>query len=323
MNDVKASPPRQPRSSGALRTGNAPLLAAGGAGSDFPKASSVFQRLRNLSRSQSDGQASSVSSQWRQSQTPQGTNMPSLSLAAIVKLKLAAAKLKPDVADSSEEERFLNATAMPVPGSYRAIFDGGAPEDATWLETVRDWVLGIFVHPTMNGIFLYVALVVVLCIVSNGLIIAYTILGLFLNVDNGWDEVAPTCIACAAQKNLTLTNMMVPECPNLKTPNFCTINQEIFNLCIKTFVVLFSYINVLPIPWRLSIAHHVFCSHRSSEAGLDFCTHRHTRGAHLHAARLPAWGARSPDCGALTPACGAHSPELRCGIQRVRGLHQV
>ena len=43
-----------------------------------------------------------------------------------------------------------------------------------------------------------------------------------------------------------------------------------FNTCIKAFVVLFSYINFLPIPWRVSCFHHVYCSRRPSEEGVDF-----------------------------------------------------
>ena len=31
-----------------------------------------------------------------------------------------------------------------------------------------------------------------------------------------------------------------------------------FDLCIKAFVILFCYINSLPIPWRVPIAVHVF-----------------------------------------------------------------
>jgi hypothetical protein len=43
-----------------------------------------------------------------------------------------------------------------------------------------------------------------------------------------------------------------------------------FNTCIKAFVVLFSYINFLPIPWRVSCFHHVYCSRRPNEEGVDF-----------------------------------------------------
>ena len=38
----------------------------------------------------------------------------------------------------------------------------------------------------------------------------------------------------------------------------------------ESFTVLFSYINGLPIPWRLAIFHHVWCSGRPTAPGLDF-----------------------------------------------------
>ena len=36
----------------------------------------------------------------------------------------------------------------------------------------------------------------------------------------------------------------------------CTLGQWWFNVCIKAFTIIFSYVNFLPIPWRLAIAHH-------------------------------------------------------------------
>ena len=41
-------------------------------------------------------------------------------------------------------------------------------------------------------------------------------------------------------------------------------------MCVKAFVSLFSYINFLPIPWRLAILHHATCSRRRTGAGYDF-----------------------------------------------------
>ena len=42
------------------------------------------------------------------------------------------------------------------------------------------------------------------------------------------------------------------------------------NTCIKAFTVLFSYINFLPIPWRLAILHHSTCTRRDNRVGHDF-----------------------------------------------------
>ena len=41
-------------------------------------------------------------------------------------------------------------------------------------------------------------------------------------------------------------------------------------MCSKAFTALFSYINFLPIPWRLAILHHAWCSSRPMGVGLDF-----------------------------------------------------
>lgn len=48
------------------------------------------------------------------------------------------------------------------------------------------------------------------------------------------------------------------------------MNQLWFNRSIKAFTVLFSYINFLPIPWRVAIFNHVWLSRRPSGAGVDF-----------------------------------------------------
>ena len=98
----------------------------------------------------------------------------------------------------------------------------------------------------------------------------FTIFGIFFGVDNGWGDVDSACLACAAVLNITVDRMHVPQCATVPTPHFCTINEEVFNFNVKGFVILFSYINGLPIPWRLSIAAHLFCSSRPSHEGVDF-----------------------------------------------------
>jgi len=102
-------------------------------------------------------------------------------------------------------------------------------------------------------------------------------LGLFLGVPNGWGEFKQECLDLAAQYNQTLGPQSIPTPPNSEwgwsqhsTVEDCTLNQLWFNRCIKVFTILFSYINFLPIPWRLSIMHHVTCSGRECEAGCDF-----------------------------------------------------
>lgn len=42
--------------------------------------------------------------------------------------------------------------------------------------------------------------------------------------------------------------------PNTPRPTgSCTVGQQWFNTCIKVFTIVFSYINLLPVPWRIAI----------------------------------------------------------------------
>ena len=58
----------------------------------------------------------------------------------------------------------------------------------------------------------------------------------------------------------------------------CNMSQYVFNVCTKVVMVLLTYVNVLPIPWRVSIFVQV-CGHKEGSAwfsrrpfepGLDF-----------------------------------------------------
>ena len=116
-----------------------------------------------------------------------------------------------------------------------------------------------------------------IAVVGFGLIIGWAALGLFMDIDNGWTETLPECLTHlnnSLASNLTEYDgrpLSVPTALNgLPLANFCSLNQWWFNYCVKAFVVLFSYINFLPIPWRVSILQHVYCSKRPSHEGVDF-----------------------------------------------------
>ena len=64
--------------------------------------------------------------------------------------------------------------------------------------------------------------------------------------------------------------LLTPANLHATTPALSRLTQFWFNLCIKAFVILFCYINFLPIPWRVSIAVHVFGTLRDCGTGLDF-----------------------------------------------------
>ena len=199
-------------------------------------------------------------------------------MGGVLGLVLMAKKL--EKRDPSRDELALNAGAMPVPADLARALNQQAPSDATQLERGRDAVLAVFARPRVNRAFLLLAMMTVVCIVVAAAVMGWAILGLFLRLHNGWSTVDAACSACAAVANLTLASMpqFVPDvqkrCPSLSLaqPAYCTYNQWVFNACIKAFTVLFSYINFLPIPWRLAIAHHAFCSTRTRQrtVGVDF-----------------------------------------------------
>jgi hypothetical protein len=57
--------------------------------------------------------------------------------------------------------------------------------------------------------------------------------------------------------------------------DFCNLNQQMFNVCIKVIVMVLTYINALPIAWRVAIMVDAWMevfnmSSRPSGAGCDF-----------------------------------------------------
>ena len=107
--------------------------------------------------------------------------------------------------------------------------------------------------------------------------------GLYFGYHSSWSEVWPECEQYLRLNQTELddlalppTNLTVviwqgiPKVNGQYVAHFCSLNQRWMNLCVKAFVTLFSYVNFLPIPWRLAILHHVWCSSRCSDAGLDF-----------------------------------------------------
>jgi hypothetical protein len=152
-----------------------------------------------------------------------------------------------------------------------------APANATFLERCRDHTLAFFCRPLVASIFIFLALCVLVTIVFWGLMIAWSIIGLYLKFDNGWTQMSQECLELAASYNQTLSPKDIPRPPEARwgwsrnSPvDYCNENQRWFNLSIKWFTGCFSYINFLPIPWRLAIFHHVWLSHRSKETGVDF-----------------------------------------------------
>ena len=185
----------------------------------------------------------------------------SLHTAASTASPLESARLKPQLAP---------LPGMPVPAALSSSrYHKGPPDDANWLELLRDGVLNCFAAKRARRIFLMGSVLVLVAVLVWGAIVAWAFLGLFLGLHNGWSEYSDECVQAARRNNHTLDPHYLPPC-DPSCAEFCTLNQFYFNASIKAFVIIFSYINFLPIPWRLSILHHVFCSRRASQAGVDF-----------------------------------------------------
>jgi hypothetical protein len=160
---------------------------------------------------------------------------------------------------------------MPVPAALTSSrYDRGPPPDAHFLELARDKLLFAMAGKKARLVFMSLSIAVVIIVLIWGLIVFWAFLGLFLGfTTNGWGEELPECLAQATRDNKTLYPLYVPTCDYERGLTYCNLNQYYFNASIKAFVIIFSYINFLPIPWRLSILWHVFCSRRKATPGSD------------------------------------------------------
>ena len=97
---------------------------------------------------------------------------------------------------------------MPLPATASQYLRREAASDETLksmgmeskgcVEMLRDAVLRFFAHRLVLRITLTLSILTILCVIGWGLVIAWTILGLFLGVDNGWNRYMPACVALAA-----------------------------------------------------------------------------------------------------------------------------
>lgn len=154
------------------------------------------------------------------------------------------------------------------------------------LERLRDCVLRCLDRRDVRVLLFFANLVVAFGLVTWGCVLVYSLLGLFLSVNNGWNEYYPECVALAELYNQTLTPKYIPEPPGVEWgwavtfegPDHCTLNQFYFNSAVKAFTVIFTYVNGIKIPWRLSILHHAWCSSRFRKSMLVEGTENERRG---------------------------------------------
>ena len=196
-------------------------------------------------------------------------------------LRLARMLLRKARAKMPQRRAFI---ATPINASYELDHHDapGRPADANCFERTRDKVLAFFI--VHNTAFFGLALVFLAALVVFVFLIAFVMWGVLFGLDNG-DEYTratnPLCInqtaafddylarhpgAVRAELTYTEPTVQMPPAVNGEyTAPHCTFNQWGFNACIKVFTLIFSYINFLPIPWRVSIFVQV-CGHTEGSA---------------------------------------------------------
>ena len=152
----------------------------------------------------------------------------------------------------------------PVHASAAQALRRPPPKDATWLERARDQTLILLGHQ----IFLWIAVVWTLALCGFGAFAGITFGALFV----------PQIIVAAASGE-------PEEAIDWHAIGLADRQLEIWaNICVQVLTGLFTYFNILTLPWRLSILYHM-CSRRSDAPGRDFCA---------PAARSPPRPARCP-----------------------------
>ena len=170
---------------------------------------------------------------------------------------------------------------LPLAAGIQEAMAAGTPPDASCLEWCRDRVLSFFAHPVVSRVCAVLALLTCVAVVGFGLLILWTICGLYFGLPSSWSETEPACALFLYVNGSRLADgptddpnvviwQGIPRVHGMYVADFCNLNQRWMNRCVKAFVVLFSYINFLPIAWRLSILHHSWCSCRLVAEGLDF-----------------------------------------------------
>ena len=162
---------------------------------------------------------------------------------------------------------FLGA---PTNGSYALVTEMGTPPDADCSERARDKVLGFFI--AQNTLFMVLAGFCALIIVGFGVAIGVFLLSAIIGVEIfTLSDIYPDCANKTHSIELYLERnpgkfwterdgVYAPATHNKVDRVFgqgmhkvCTDGQLWFNICIKVFIIVFSYINLLPVPWRFAI----------------------------------------------------------------------
>ena len=156
--------------------------------------------------------------------------------------------------------------AMPgaaINSSYETTAALGTPADANWLERLRDGILGFFVR--FSTFFDLLALCAICALVISIGVLAVVLLPAMFEVGEigSWTELRNAC----NETYLETIGNVTQRRDGMRPPRGyfygstreewsapeCNTAQQVFTLCVKACTAIFSYINFLPIPWRVSI----------------------------------------------------------------------
>ena len=104
---------------------------------------------------------------------------------------------------------------MPQPAGLEGErFEDGRPDDLSAYERARDRILAFFAMRAVARVFLVLAVFVFVAVLFFACIIVWAVFGLFIGMDNGWNETSPECLRLAALYNQTLGPQDIPRPPN-------------------------------------------------------------------------------------------------------------
>uniref|UniRef100_A0A7S4M399 Transmembrane protein n=1 Tax=Prymnesium polylepis TaxID=72548 RepID=A0A7S4M399_9EUKA len=152
----------------------------------------------------------------------------------------------------------------PVNPSMAVALAKEGPERATCYERVRDATLRWFI--ARQAFFLSLAMIIIVLFVIDILVIIVFVWGSMFGVgiigrNSACDvNLSDPAVLVTSEETVTYPPMICVDvhadgsCGRSEyVADFCNLNQYMWNICIKVIMFLLTYINVLPIPWRVAI----------------------------------------------------------------------
>eukprot|EP00322_Chrysochromulina_rotalis_P010242 CAMPEP_0115835362 /NCGR_PEP_ID=MMETSP0287-20121206/4155_1 /TAXON_ID=412157 /ORGANISM="Chrysochromulina rotalis, Strain UIO044" /LENGTH=450 /DNA_ID=CAMNT_0003288817 /DNA_START=60 /DNA_END=1412 /DNA_ORIENTATION=+ len=163
-----------------------------------------------------------------------------------------------------------------------------SPADAGWIERVRDWWLASMASVEHWLIAVAAVLGIALVAALGGVVVLFFPLNLGVNLGSMSEIVVEACNESRYNESWVLapgTDSMPPRVdhPSVPTVNgwttegleggkyvsfYCTPAQYWFNICCKYLSFYFGYVNLLPVPWTLSILIHSYFNRPGLDDGI-------------------------------------------------------